>query len=115
MKKTILTCLVFLPILALAKPVQQNSDSVHEQNCRTIMEIAHVIMEERQNGVPLSKALEKNDNIFKQIHNKNLEKLYNSLTRDAYEQPSYSTPSIKQEQLNEFSAKQYLGCMAMND
>ncbi|MCU4334195.1 hypothetical protein [Acinetobacter pittii] len=115
MKKIILLGFIFLPAFTLAKPVQQVSDSVHEQNCRTIMEIAHVIMEERQNGVPLSKALENNDNIFKKIHNKNLEKLYNSLTRDAYEQPSYSTPSIKQEQLNEFSAKHYLGCMAIND
>lgn len=42
-----------------------------------------------------------------------MQKITNLIIRDAYEQPSYSTPSIKEEQLNEFSAKYYLGCMAM--
>jgi len=115
MKKIILLGFIFLPALIFAKPVQQDSYSVHEQNCRTIMEIAQVIMEKKQNGLPLSKALEENDDIFKKIHNKNVERLYNSITRDAYEQPNYSTPSMKQEQLNDFTATTYLGCMATHD
>lgn len=67
MKKIILLGFIFLPALTFAKPVQQDTYSVHEQNCRTIMEIAQVIMEKKQNGLPLSKALEENDDIFKKF------------------------------------------------
>ncbi len=115
MKKNILLGFVFLPAMTFAQPVQQDSYKVHEQNCRTIMEIAHSIMEKKQNGVPLSKALEENDVIFKKIHNINVERLYNSITRDVYEQPNYSTPSMKQKQLNDFTTTTYLGCMATQD
>ncbi|MDA4947212.1 hypothetical protein PGJ90_17820, partial [Acinetobacter baumannii] len=113
MKKIILIGLIFFPLLALAKPVQPVSDSEHERNCRNTMEIANVIMQQKQNGMPLMKALEANDYAFKKNPDKNMQKIINLITRDAYEQPSYSTPSIKEEQLNEFSAKYYLGCMAM--
>lgn len=115
MKKIILliTGFLYLPALVLAKQAQSVSDSAHEQNCRNTMEIANVIMQQKQNGMPLMKALEANDYAFKKNPDKNMQKIINLITRDAYEQPSYSTPSIKQEQLNEFSAKYYLGCMAM--
>ncbi|HGX3401732.1 TPA: hypothetical protein ACNH0W_003304 [Acinetobacter nosocomialis] len=113
MKKIILIGLFYLPALVLAKPAQPVSDSEHEQNCRNTMEIANVIMQTKQNGMPLIKALEANDYALKNNPNKNMQKVTNLIIRDAYEQPSYSTPSIKQEQLNEFSAKYYLGCMEM--
>ncbi|OTU69722.1 hypothetical protein [Acinetobacter baumannii] len=113
MKKIILLGLLYLPALVLAKPAQPVSDSEHEQNCRNTMEIANVIMQQKQNGMPLIKALEANDYAFKKNPDKNMQKITNLIIRDAYEQPSYSTPSIKEEQLNEFSAKYYLGCMAM--
>ncbi|MER8208025.1 hypothetical protein ABS232_02295 [Acinetobacter baumannii] len=113
MKKIILIGLFYLPALVLAKPAQPVSDSEHEQNCRNTMEIANVIMQQKQNGMPLMKALEANDYAFKKNPDKNMQKIINLITRDAYEQPSYSIPSIKEEQLNEFSAKYYLGCMAM--
>lgn len=88
-------------------------DSVHEKNCRVYMEMANVIMKQKQNGLPLIKALEANDSALKKNFDKNMHKIVSLIIRDAYEQPSYSTPSIKEEQLNEFSAKYYLGCMAM--
>ena len=44
-----------------------------------------------------------------------MHKIIGLIIRDAYEQPSYSTPSIKEDQLNEFSAKYYLGCIGMYD
>ena len=100
MKKIILIGLFYLPALVLAKPAQPVSDSEHEQNCRTTMEIANVIMQQKQNGMPLMKALEANDYAFKKNPDKNMQKIINLITRDAYEQPSYSTPSIKEEQLN---------------
>ena len=77
------------------------------------MEMANVIMKQKQNGLPLIKALEANDSALKKNFDKNMHKIVSLIIRDAYEQPSYSTPSIKEEQLNEFSAKYYLGCMAM--
>ena len=113
MKKIILLAISCLPLFTLAKPVQPFSDNEHEQNCRSTMEFAQAVMQHKQNGMPLSKALEANDYAFKKNPDKNMQKITSLIIRDAYEQPSYSTPSIRQEQLNEFSAKYYLGCMAM--
>ncbi|EHU1703060.1 hypothetical protein A1Z17_RS05595 [Acinetobacter baumannii] len=113
MKKIILLSLVFLPILSMAKPSNPINDDERDKNCRMYMELANTVMMQKQNGLPLIKALEANDSALKKTPNKNMHKITTLIIRDAYEQPSYSTPSIKQEQLNEFSAKYYLGCMEM--
>ncbi|MEG0343517.1 MAG: hypothetical protein RR633_15150 [Acinetobacter sp.] len=89
------------------------NDKVHEKNCRMYMEMANMIMKQKQNGLPLIKALEANDSALKQNPDKNMHKILSLIIRDAYKQPSYSTPSLKEEQLNEFSAKYYLGCIEM--
>ena len=81
----------------------------------TRSDVANTIMKKKQNDLPLIKALEANDSAFKQNPDKNMHKIISMIIRDAYEQPSYSTPSIKEEQLNEFSAKYYLGCISMYD
>ncbi|PVZ90388.1 hypothetical protein C9426_00925 [Serratia sp. S1B] len=77
------------------------------------MGIANAIMKQKQSGVPLIKALETNDAALKENPDKNMYNIVNLIIRDAYKQPSYSTPSIKEEQLNEFSSKYYLACMEM--
>lgn len=111
MKKIMLAGLFLgLTLNVYAKPV---SDSAHEKNCRMYMEMANTIMKQKQSGIPLIKALEANDAALKQNPDKNMHKIVSLIIRDAYEQPNYSTPSIKEEQLNEFSAKYYLGCAGM--
>ncbi|MBU3845572.1 MAG: hypothetical protein H9855_01070 [Candidatus Acinetobacter avistercoris] len=99
-----------LTLNVYAKPV---NDSTHEKNCRMYMEMANAIMKQKQGGVPLIKALEANDAALKKNPDNNMHKIVSLIIRDAYEQPNYSTPSIKEEQLNEFSAKYYLGCAGM--
>lgn len=103
----------FLIYLSLGAYAKNTSDANHEKNCRMYMEMANTIMKKKQNGLPLIKALEANDLALKQNPDKNMHKVVSLIIRDAYEQPGYSTPSIKEEQLNEFSAKYYLGCIGM--
>lgn len=101
--------------LTLSVYAKDASNTKHEKNYRMYMEMANTIMKQKQNGMPLIKALEANDSALKQNPDKNMHKIIGLIIRDAYEQPSYSTPSIKEDQLNEFSAKYYLGCMGMYD
>ena len=114
MKKILVAGVVGLG-LSLGVYAKNISDANHEENCRMYMDVANTIMKKKQNGLPLIKALEANDSAFKQNPDKNMHKIVSMIIRDAYEQPSYSTPSIKEEQLNEFSAKYYLGCIGMYD
>lgn len=114
MKKILVAGVVGLG-LSLGVYAKNISDANHEENCRMYMDVANTIMKKKQNGLPLIKALEANDSAFKQNPDKNMHKIISMIIRDAYEQPSYSTPSIKEEQLNEFSAKYYLGCISMYD
>lgn len=114
MKKLLIAGVVGLG-LSLGVYAKNISDANHEENCRMYMDVANTIMKKKQNGLPLIKALEANDSTFKQNPDKNMHKIISMIIRDAYEQPSYSTPSIKEEQLNEFSAKYYLGCISMYD
>lgn len=114
MKKILVAAVVGLG-LSLGVYAKNISDANHEENCRMYMDVANTIMKKKQNGLPLIKALEANDSAFKQNPDKNMHKIISMIIRDAYEQPSYSTPSIKEEQLNEFSAKYYLGCISMYD
>ena len=113
MKKLLIA--VFLIFLSFGAYAKNTSNANHEENCRMYMEMANTIMKQKQNGMPLIKALEANDSALKQNPDKNMHKIVGLIIRDAYEQPNYSTPSIKEEQLNEFSAKYYLGCMGMYD
>ena len=101
--------------LTLSVYAKDASNTKQEKNCRMYTEMANTIMKQKQNGMPLIKALEANDSALKQNPDKNMHKIIGLIIRDAYEQPSYSTPSIKEDQLNEFSAKYYLGCIGMYD
>lgn len=104
---------VLVNTLSFAKSNQVVGDKQHEENCRAYMDLAHTFMEQKQKGLSLQEALKGNDFAYKQNKDDGMYKIVNMIIRDAYSQPNYSTPSIKTEQLNEFSAKYYLGCMAM--
>lgn len=108
MKKIILLSLVFWPFFANASPYpKQAEEEKSEKFCRGWMDIAESIMAEKQKGTSLSIMLKASDG----MKSKEDERLLRTIIRDAYSQPSYSTPSIKKEQLNEFAAKYYLNCI----
>lgn len=114
MKKLLLICILgILSSFVFSKPTQQVDAKKHEKICRNYMMIANEIMQQKQSGKSLLTALRVNDLVLKDTKDENMANIINLIIRDAYNQPNYSTPSIKQEQLNEFSAKYYLGCMAM--
>lgn len=96
-----------------AESVQPVSDSEHEKNCRDIMRVANTLMKARQNGMSLDKMLEVNDRAYLDTQDSNMRQISQMIIRDAYDQPNYKTESYKQDQLNEFSSKYYLGCMKM--
>ncbi|WP_065724913.1 hypothetical protein, partial [Acinetobacter baumannii] len=68
---------------------------------------AESIMAEKQKGTSLSIMLKSSDS----IKSKDDERLRRTSIRDAYSRASYSAPSIKKEQLNEFAARYYLNCI----
>lgn len=108
MKKIVLLSLICLPVLAIAEPIShQTDDEKSDKFCRVWMGIAEDIMLEKQKGTSLSVMLKSSDGMKR----KEDERLVKTIIRDAYAQPSYSTTSIKKEQLNEFSAKYYLNCI----
>ncbi|EPA9107907.1 MULTISPECIES: hypothetical protein [Acinetobacter calcoaceticus/baumannii complex] len=98
---------------SFAKPTQPVSDREHENNCRMYMQIAEGIMRAKQNGLSLAKALEFNDETNIKMKDDNMHKIMKLMIVDAYKQPSYTSSSVKQEQLNDFSAKYYIGCSEM--
>lgn len=99
--------------ISSTESVQPVSDSEHEKNCRDIMRVANTLMKARQNGMSLDKMLEVNDRAYLDTQDSNMRQISQMIIRDAYDQPNYKTESYKQDQLNEFSSKYYLGCMKM--
>lgn len=81
-----------------------------EQNCLNAM--SEVAIAVRQNGLPLSDAL---NNLNKMVINgEATEKeasLMKLILRDAYSKPKLSIDANKKESINEFSANYYLACM----
>lgn len=91
-----------------AKEVSKNQ----EQNCLNAMAMSEVAIAVRQNGLPLSDAL---NNLNKMVINgEATEKeasLMKLILRDAYSKPKLSIDANKKESINEFSANYYLACM----
>lgn len=110
MKIYILIAAILISPITVAKPIQPVSDKEHESNCRFLMEAAYQIMENKQEGMSLREMLTRNDQA-NDLHPSDF--LYEStqlIIRDAFSQPETSDTK---KQLNDFSAKYYLGCMEM--
>lgn len=111
MKIKIVFLLLFGFQSVFAAPV---SEEVHEENCRNLMAMAEAAIKTKQNGVSLGNSL---SNLGKMVESGQAQKeetaMMQKILRDAYDEPTYSTPKIKQEQANDFAAKYYLACMEM--
>ncbi|MEC6390401.1 hypothetical protein [Acinetobacter pittii] len=104
--------IIFLLIIGMTKSVfagtvPRITEEEHEKKCIQIAQLAQLFMTTRQNGAPILEALEIVDKAFKEKEDKDLIK---DIVRDAYAQPTYTAPSIKKDQVNEFTAKHYLAC-----
>lgn len=111
MKKIIIGCLILsLSSIASSKPIQPVSDKEHEVSCRAVMEVAHTIMQKKQEGMSLKDMLDGNDKAYDEQPNEFLYETFKTVARDAFSQPETSDTK---KQLNNFSAKYYLGCMEM--
>ncbi|KXZ68764.1 hypothetical protein AVENLUH13518_02924 [Acinetobacter venetianus] len=75
-----------------------------------MMEVAHTIMQKKQEGMSLRDMLDGNDKAYDEQPNEFLYETFKTVARDAFSQPEMLD---KKKQLNDFSAKYYLGCMKM--
>ncbi|WP_151790000.1 hypothetical protein [Acinetobacter junii] len=113
--KKILLGLVLFGIVTISYADQQkvatqtSINEFKEQYCEAVLSMSKVIMKGKQSGIPIDRALslikdEKgSENIFTETN-----KL---IVLDAYDQPNFSSEKYKNEQLNDFTAKQYISCM----
>lgn len=79
--------------------------SVHAQEawqskCKSVESLSKVIMENRQNGVPMSKQMGIAED----------SKMIQKIVIEAYDTPKYSTKKHQNRTINEFSNKWYSGC-----
>ena len=97
-----------------------------EGSCETLANFAQNVMIARQNGVPLTHALqslEKAKIKFTKLAKTKDEKqalivtntAFKYITVEAYKTPLYSTDKYKQREVSEFSNKVYLDCLNSGD
>ena len=80
--------------------------------CESVIEISESIMRNRLNGVSIAKSLEAVNSIKDGTPaNEAVSNLAKQIVIEAYERPSFSTESYKNDAIREFGAKQYLTCI----
>lgn len=104
--KIALTAVIF----AMSMPVWAATKEA-DLSCRKYMEIASVVMDARQRGLPLSKALEFNDKAYSKEPDSLMESISRGIITDAYEQPIFESEKYKIQQKEQFANKYYLGCL----
>lgn len=111
MKKIIIGCLILsLSSITSSKPIQPVSDKEHEASCRAMLDVAYAVMQKKQEGMSLKEMLDRNDEAYKSQPNEFLYETSKEIVKDAFSQQEVLD---KKKQLNDFSAKYYLGCMKM--
>jgi hypothetical protein len=85
-----------------------SSDSI----CESLIEMSENIMRNRLNGVPITSSLEAVNSIKDGTPANNAaSNLAKQIVIEAYESPSFSTESYKDDAIREFGARQYLACI----
>lgn len=80
--------------------------------CESVIEMSENIMRNRLNGVSIAKSLEAVNSIKDGTPaNEAVSNLAKQIVIEAYERPSFSTESYKNDAIREFGAKQYLTCI----
>ncbi len=87
-------------------------NKVDDSICDSMIKVAEGIMRNRQNGTPIASSLEVVNSIKDGTPaNEAVSTLTKQMVIQAYEMPSFSTESYKDDAIREFGAKQYLACM----
>lgn len=74
--------------------------------CKSMSELARIIMQKRQDGVPMSEIVEKVVNTTPQP----LQEVLRLTVISAYDKPRYNTPEIQQKTILDFENESYLTC-----
>jgi len=75
--------------------------SAQQVSCEKMHEVASMIMEVRQQGVPITEIIKATSS----------SPSFHALIREAYKKPLYNTTTYKEEAINEFANSVYLICM----
>ncbi|WP_049044380.1 hypothetical protein [Acinetobacter bereziniae] len=98
-----------------SEEIAHNTSLISEQKenyCKSVLSMAKLLMQGKQAGIPIDRALELiadkkgEENIFSQINKQ--------LVIDAYNEPTYRSKFNKEDQLNDFIARQYINCVKSN-
>lgn len=97
---------------ATAAEKVEPKNKVDDSICDSMIKVAEGIMRNRQNGVSIASSLEVVNSIKDGTPaNEAVSALTKQMVIQAYEIPSFSTESYKDDAIREFGAKQYLACM----
>lgn len=97
---------------ATAAEKVEPKNKVDDSICDSMIKMAEGIMRNRQNGVSIASSLEVVNSIKDGTPaNEAVSALTKQMVIQAYEMPSFSTESYKDDAIREFGAKQYLACM----
>lgn len=77
------------------------------QDCRDVYDAAYVVMQDRQDGVPLPEMLE----VAGSARDKTDRRILQNLVADAYEGPIYSTRPYQHAAVEEFANRAMLACL----
>jgi hypothetical protein len=99
--------ILFLTLLASASQSEASDNGV----CKAISEIASVVMQARQIGVPMADLM---DVFHKDDYKESEINLIKKMVINAYEQPKFSTTKVQGETITEFSNQWHLSCVKNN-
>lgn len=86
------------------KTVMSNEEL--SSRCKSMSELARIIMQKRQDGVPMSEIVEKVVNTTPQP----LQEVLRLTVISAYDKPRFNTPEIQQKTILDFENEAYLTC-----
>lgn len=90
----------------------ESKSKVDDSICESLIEMSENIMRNRLNGVPITNSLEAVNSIKDGTPaNDAVSNLAKQIVIEAYERPSFSTESYKDDAIREFGARQYLACI----
>lgn len=98
--------------LFVEPPKEELNNKSSDSICESLIEMSENIMRNRLNGVPIANSLEAVNSIKDGTPaNDAVSNLAKQIVIEAYERPSFSTESYKDDAIREFGARQYLACI----
>lgn len=102
MKKLILAAT--LAVVSLSANATKTDEK--QEQCESMYEYAEIIMNARQNGLPMTKMKE----LVKNTNDKQMIKIGKSLIEWAYSEPKYQSEELQKYSTNKFAEEAYYAC-----